>query len=59
MQETKIQQEERKKMYISYVLAHARGVRDKEPIIKEAALKWEKNNPEIFQELNSMWKMRG
>lgn len=60
MQETNIQRKERRNRYISYVLAHTgRGVRDRDPIIKEATLKWENNNPEIFQEVNRMWKMRG
>jgi hypothetical protein len=46
MQETKTQKEERKNMYISYVLAHAKGMGDSKALIKEASLKWEKNNKE-------------
>lgn len=57
MLETKTQREERKDMYISYVLAHARGISDINILVKEASEKWENNNKEIFQELN-IWKMR-
>ena len=48
MQETKEQREERKNMYISYVLARAKGMGDVEDIIKEASLKWENENHEKF-----------
>lgn len=59
MSETKIQREERKNMYISYVLAHSHGMENTELLIKEATLKWEKNNEiKISHELN-IWKMRG
>lgn len=57
MSETKTQREERKDMYISYVLAHARGISDTDILVKEASMKWENSNKEIFQELN-IWKMR-
>jgi len=57
MPETKTQKEERKNMYISHVLAHARGMGDTDILVKEASIKWEENNKEIFQELN-IWKMR-
>ena len=58
MPETKTQREERKNMYISYVLARAKGVEDCKMLIEEAILKWEKHNEiKISQELN-IWKMR-
>jgi predicted transcriptional regulator len=58
MQETQTQKEERKNMYISYVLAHAKGMSDREVLIKEAVMEWEKHNTiKISQELN-IWKMR-
>ena len=58
MQETQTQRTQRKNMYISYVLAHAKGIEDTEALIKEADMKWEQqNNPEIHRELNH-WKMR-
>ena len=59
MQETQNQREERKNMYISYVLAHARGVEDFEVLINESISKWEEHNEiKISKELN-IWKMRG
>jgi hypothetical protein len=58
MSETRTQREERKNMYISYVLARAKGVEDCKMLIEEAILKWEKHNEiKISQELN-MWRMR-
>lgn len=58
MSETTTQREERKNMYISHVMARAKGVEDYEMLIKEAILKWEKHNEiKISQELN-IWKMR-
>ena len=58
MSETRTQREERKNMYISYVLARAKGVEDCKMLIEEAILKWEKHNEiKISQELN-IWKMR-
>jgi len=44
MQETKTQREERKNMYISYVLAHARGMENSKMLIGEATIKWEEGN---------------
>jgi hypothetical protein len=48
MQETKTQREQRKNMYISYVLAHAKGAEDFEDILQEASQKWENENKEKF-----------
>lgn len=44
MLETKTQREERKDMYISYVLAHARGIGNTDILVKEASIKWEESN---------------
>jgi hypothetical protein len=44
MQETKTQREKRKNMYISYVLAHARGMGNSKMLIREATIRWEKGN---------------
>ena len=58
MPETKTQREERKNLYISYVLSHARGMDNTDMLVKEAAMKWEKHNEiKISQELNIL-KMR-
>jgi hypothetical protein len=44
VKETKEKRQERKNMYISYVLAHAKGVEDQTMLIKEVILKWEESN---------------
>lgn len=38
------EREKRKNIYISYVLAHAKGVEDYKALIEEAIEKWEQNN---------------